>query len=137
LRNVAERVFTENIALKFKTRALQTLAFYSDYKEYTSRSTNPLLSSLLISLAAGSEWGNILWMTTKRLSFFRRRYSSSGFLEKTVGKTRGGCKGRKYAYTRTATGIGVMAVRLHNGGFCNCRVTKRCMPESMHHSTNP
>ncbi len=64
LRNAVERVFTENIALKFKTRALHTLAFYSDYKEHASRSTNPLLSSWLISLAAGSECGNIMWRTT-------------------------------------------------------------------------
>ncbi len=37
--------------------------------------------------------------------------------------------------TRRATDS-VMAVRLHNDGFYNCRVTKRCMHESLHHSTN-
>jgi hypothetical protein len=95
---LVERVFTENIALKFKTRALQTLAFYSDYKEYTSRSTNPLLSSLLISLAAGCQGDTILRRATKRLSFFRCGYSSSGFLEKTVGEASGECKDRKYSY---------------------------------------
>jgi hypothetical protein len=57
---------------------------------------------------------------------FKRRQGARREVGAKVGSTR----------TRRATVMGVMAVRLHNGGFCNCRVTKRCMHKSVHHSTN-
>jgi hypothetical protein len=49
-----------------------------------------------------------------------------------VDEERGECIGRKYSYKESS----VIGVRLHNGVFCNYRVTKRCMHESVHHFTN-
>ncbi len=110
-------------------------AFYSDYKEYGVEAQThfyrPYSFTLLpapsgTKLCGGQQKGfRSLGVSILQVVFWRIRWARREVGAK-VGSTR----------TRRATGS-VMAVRLHNGEFCNCSVTKRCMPESVHHSTNP